>query len=164
MQGENDYAKLARERRRMLDGNEMGLLLLLLLKEGQSHGYDLIKDLKTRSGGNYVPSSGILYPRLATMVKAGYVTSEIEGKRRTYRLTEDGAEFLLEHLEEARGVRARIEALRFGGGSSAPGPVGRAMQNLKTALGQKLAGEPDKDLLLSVAEIIDQAVHKIERL
>jgi hypothetical protein len=38
------------------------------------------------------------------------------------------------------------------------------MQNLKTALGQRLAGTPDKELLLSVAEIIDEAVHKIERL
>ena len=137
---------------------------MLLLKEGHSHGYDLIKDLKTRSGGKDVPSSGIVYPRLATMVEAGYVTSETKGKRRAYRLTEVGAEFLMEHLEEAHGVRARIEALRFRGSSLAAGPVGRAMQNLKTALGQKLAGEPDKDLLLGVAEIIDQAVHKIERL
>ncbi|APG95240.1 PadR family transcriptional regulator [Sinorhizobium americanum] len=163
MKGEND-AVPSGDGRRMLDGDELGLLLLLQLKEGQGHGYDLIKDLKTRSGGNYIPSSGIVYPRLAMLVEARYVTVETKGKRRAYQLTAAGAEFLMEHLEEAHGVRARIEALRYRGSSVAAGPVGRAMQNLKTALGQKLAGEPDKDLLLAVAEIIDQAVHKIERL
>jgi hypothetical protein len=35
---------------------------------------------------------------------------------------------------------------------------------LKTALGQKLVGDPTRELQLDVAEIVDEAVRKIERL
>ena len=162
----NDNAETAGSARRMLDGDELGLLLMLILDgDDARHGYDLIREIKTRSGGNYAPSSGIVYPRLALMSGLGHIElGEPQEKRRSYSLTPKGRSFLHERLDQARGVFARIEALRFRGNSVAAGPVGRAMQNLKTALGQKLAGAPEKELLLSVAEIIDQAVHKIERL
>ncbi|MBB4276300.1 PadR family transcriptional regulator [Rhizobium mongolense] len=162
----NDNFQAASSPRRMLDGDELGFLFLLLLDDGDArHGYDLIREIKTRSGGNYAPSSGIVYPRLALMSDLGQIESrQAQEKRRAYSLTQTGRSFLHEHLDEAQGVLARIEALRFRGSSVAAGPVGRAMQNLKTALGQRLAGTPDKELLLSVAEIIDEAVHKIERL
>ncbi|APO72173.1 PadR family transcriptional regulator protein (plasmid) [Rhizobium gallicum] len=162
----NDDSQAASSPRRMLDGDELGFLLLLLLDDSDArHGYDLIREIKTRSGGNYAPSSGIVYPRLALMSDLGQIESrQAQEKRRAYSLTQTGRSFLHEHLDEAQGVLARIEALRFRGSSVAAGPVGRAMQNLKTALGQRLVGTPDKELLLSVAEIIDEAVHKIERL
>jgi hypothetical protein len=38
------------------------------------------------------------------------------------------------------------------------------MQNLKAALGQRLAGAPDKELLFKAADAIDEAARKIERL
>jgi hypothetical protein len=44
------------------------------------------------------------------------------------------------------------------------GPVARAMQNLKTALGQRLSSEADKKILFEIADLIDEAARKIERL
>jgi hypothetical protein len=44
------------------------------------------------------------------------------------------------------------------------GPVFRAMNNPRTALQQRLAGSTEKQLLLSVADLIDDAARKIERL
>jgi hypothetical protein len=38
------------------------------------------------------------------------------------------------------------------------------MSNLKAALRQRLSGEPGKDLLFSVADAIDEAARRIERL
>jgi DNA-binding PadR family transcriptional regulator len=152
--------------RRVLDSDELGLLLLLLIGSGDPrHGYDLIKDVKARSGGNYAPSPGILYPRLGLMVDQGLLTSAAPDEaRRAYGLTGEGLAYLEEHKDEAHGVLARIEALRFRGANLSAGPVGRAMQNLKTALGQKLVGDPTRELQLDVAEIVDEAVRKIERL
>lgn len=152
--------------RRMVDSDELGLLLLLLLENGeQRHGYDLIKEIKNRSGGNYAPSSGIVYPSLALLMKQDLLTSAAhDDQRRAYLITEQGQKHLAERRDEAQGVLARIEALRFRGADVSAGPVGRAMQSLKTALGQRLAGEPVRELQLDVAEIIDEAVRKIERL
>ncbi len=38
------------------------------------------------------------------------------------------------------------------------------MQNLKTVLGQRLPGQSDKAFLFEVADLIDEAARKIERL
>ncbi|ATU92960.1 PadR family transcriptional regulator [Phyllobacterium zundukense] len=152
--------------RRMLDSDELGLLLLLLIEGSDPrHGYDLIKEIKRRSGETYAPSSGIVYPRLALMMDQDLLQSSApDVQKRAYHLTEQGMRHLEEHRDEAQGVLARIEALRFRGANVSAGPVGRAMQNLKTALGQQLAGDPPRELQLDVAEIIDEAVRKIERL
>ncbi|MEF0942965.1 PadR family transcriptional regulator [Rhizobium sp. BR 362] len=152
--------------RRVLDSEELGLLLMLLIEgtDGR-HGYDLIKEIKNRSGAIYAPSSGIVYPRLTILVETGYLAaSSPEEQRRTYELTAAGEGYLEVNRSEAQGVLARIEAMRFRGGGVTAGPVGRAMQNLKTALGQTLSGEPSRQLQLDVAEIIDDAVRRIERL
>ncbi|MFF0951729.1 PadR family transcriptional regulator [Rhizobium leguminosarum] len=162
----NDINVEAPAGRRMLDGDELGYLLLLLMEgEVPRHGYDLIKEIKTRSGGNYAPSSGIVYPKLSTMMDQMLLSSSAPSdQKRAYVLNADGKHYLDEHRTEAQGVLARIEALRFRGTDVSAGPVGRAMQGLKTALGQKLAGDPTRDLQLDVADIIDEAVRKIERL
>ncbi|MGR9250751.1 PadR family transcriptional regulator [Rhizobium leguminosarum] len=152
--------------RRMLGGDELGYLLLLLIEgEVPRHGYDLIKEIKTRSGGNYAPSSGIVYPKLSTMMDLQLLSSSAPSdQKRAYVLNAAGKHYLDGHRAEAQGVLARIEALRFRGTDMSAGPIGRAMQGLKTALGQKLVGEPTRDLQLDVADIIDEAVRKIERL
>src|SRR5688572_8081373 len=92
----NDDSQAASSPRRMLDGDELGILLLLLLDDCDArHGYDLIREIKTRSGGNYAPSSGIVYPRLALMSDLGQIESrQAQEKRRAYSLTQTGRSFL----------------------------------------------------------------------
>ena len=58
----------------------------------------------------------------------------------------------------------RLDLLARKGRAIEEGPVFRAMSNLKAALRQRLAGEPDKALLFSVADALDEAARKIERL
>ncbi len=57
---------------RKLASDDLQLLLLALIADKPSHGYDLIKLLEERSDGYYVPSPGMVYPALTYLEEAGY--------------------------------------------------------------------------------------------
>jgi DNA-binding PadR family transcriptional regulator len=155
-----------RGRRRMFDSGELRLVLLLLMEAEPRHGYDLIREIETRTGGAYAPSPGIVYPTLTMLEELGQIaTATQEGPRKLFAITEAGRAHLDENRAEAQAALARLEALAAGEGERGDaGPVWRAMHNLKAALAMRLRGSNDKDTLFAVADIIDEAARKIERL
>lgn len=40
----------------MFEGGELRLVILLLMENEPRHGYDLIREIETRTGGGYAPS------------------------------------------------------------------------------------------------------------
>ncbi len=69
---------------------EARYLLLDVLRGGQKHGYEIIKALEERSGGQYVPSPGTVYPTLQFLEDAGMIRAEQQSDRKVYTLTEVG--------------------------------------------------------------------------
>lgn len=69
---------------------EARIILLDVLRDGPKHGYEMIKTLEERSGGQYVPSPGTVYPTLQYLEDQGLVRAEQEAERRVYQLTEAG--------------------------------------------------------------------------
>lgn len=71
-------------------------LLLSILRDGESYGYQIIKKMRAFSDGHLEWSFGMLYPVLHRLEKDGFVASKWktsgEGRlRKYYRLTESGA-------------------------------------------------------------------------
>jgi len=64
--------------------------LLTLLQEGPMHGYQMIQELESKSGGRWRPSAGSVYPTLQQLEDEGLVRSEELDGRRTYSLTDEG--------------------------------------------------------------------------
>ena len=149
----------------MFDNGELRLVLLLLLEQQPRHGYDLIRAIEERTGGAYAPSPGVVYPTLTLLEDQEHIAQAVsEGSKRLYAITPAGLAHLEERRAEAEQALARLDALGAETSRLDTGPVSRAMQNLKTALQQRLADVPDKQLLFDVAELIDEAARKIERL
>lgn len=69
---------------------EARTILLDVLRFGPKHGYEMIKTLEERSGGQYVPSPGTVYPTLQYLEDQGLVRAEQDAERRVYHLTEAG--------------------------------------------------------------------------
>lgn len=64
--------------------------ILLLLSEGEMHGYQIIREIDERSHGTWKPSPGSVYPTLQMLADEGLVeVSETRG-RKTYHLTDEG--------------------------------------------------------------------------
>ncbi|WPM84569.1 PadR family transcriptional regulator [Apirhabdus apintestini] len=110
-------------RGRKFSADELQLLLLDLLKENDSYGYELIKRLEEKSGGFYKPSPGVIYPALTWLEDVGYVTVQPEGSRKRYALAPEGAahltanrsfvDALIERLEKfARQMDSVAQAMR----------------------------------------------------
>ncbi len=61
---------------RKLGSADLQLLILRLLDEKPSHGYEIIKALDEHSNGFYVPSPGMVYPALTYLEELGFATVE----------------------------------------------------------------------------------------
>lgn len=68
----------------------LSFTILWLLTKRDMYGQELAGELEKRRGTR--PNPGTLYPALRELEKNGLVESRIDGKKRVYRLTEEGRE------------------------------------------------------------------------
>ena len=157
-------------RGRKLSSTDLQLVLLALLAEKPAHGYELIHTLEEKSGGFYTPSPGVIYPALTYLDEIGHVEAEAEGKRKLYRITQPGTDYLAEHREQATTLLAALERIgsrmdrvreAFGEEDSEEREEHvRAIHALKLALRKKRGCAPDE--ARRIAEILKQATDEIE--
>lgn len=167
-------------RGRKLSSDDLQLLLLALIAEQPSHGYELIKALETRSNGFYVPSPGMMYPALACMEDQGHVTIQLDGNRKRYALSDDGRAHLDANRERVDAMFAKLQqaaekmelmrsALEGAHGKEAGGRAGRggwtrevaeARHAFKHAL-EARAGAPAEEQA-RIAAILARATAEIE--
>lgn len=154
------------ERRRIFDGGELRLVLLKLVEDQPRHGYDLIREIETLSGGAYAPSPGVVYPTMTLLLDMGLAEEhESEGPRKVMTITEAGRNHLADRADEVATAIGRLTALAKVSERTDAAPVRRAMHNLKQALHDCLSREATtRETQLEVARILDEAVGKIERL
>lgn len=77
-------------RGRRVSADDLQLMLLGLLEENPSHGYELIKAFGALSNGFYTPSPGMVYPALTYLEELGYATVEQDGAKKRYHLADAG--------------------------------------------------------------------------
>jgi DNA-binding PadR family transcriptional regulator len=83
--------------------SDRSILILTSLADGPRHGYALIKDIDGFAGVNLGP--GTLYSAVAKLEAAGLVEAlPAEDRRRPYRITAAGREFLSERLTESARI------------------------------------------------------------
>ncbi|ADG98741.1 transcriptional regulator, PadR-like family [Segniliparus rotundus DSM 44985] len=83
--------------------------ILTLLAEEPLHGYELMRRISERSGGQWRPSPGSIYPSLAKLRDEGLVLIEEEDGRKTAKLTEAGRSHVAEFAAELGEVWAGAE-------------------------------------------------------
>ncbi|MFG6175972.1 PadR family transcriptional regulator [Halomonas sp. THAF12] len=116
---------------RKLSAHDLGLVSLALLNEGESYGSRLSDHIEQLSNGFYRPSPGMLYPVLGGLTERGLVSQQRQGRRKYYRLTDEGHAYLDEYATTARRVRARLES------------AGRKLNALFASLSQTLDDETE---------------------
>jgi DNA-binding PadR family transcriptional regulator len=147
---------------RFLEHGDLRLLVLHLIAEKPSHGYELIKAIETLAGGDYAPSPGIIYPTLTLLEELGQVESMAEGARKRYAITPGGTAHLTEQAQTLAALLARIDSARP---RTPDAPIVRAGDNLRQAVRLKLnAAEHTPALIRQIADIMDSAARQIEDL
>jgi len=148
---------------RMFDGGELRLVILALVAEKPRYGYEIIKELGERVGGDYSPSPGVVYPTLTMLEEMGYAQASQDPQgRKLYGLTPEGEKVLADN-------KAQIDAIfaRFGGGDSRFADVisvKRAMLNLRSALQLRLRGrDASPEQIQAIVDALDAAAKTVER-
>lgn len=148
--------------RRMFEHGDLRLLLLALMADTPSHGYDLIRSIEARFAGAYAPSPGTIYPTLTLLEEQELIEpEENSGTKKSYRATDKGRAHLAKHAEEVRALMERI-AVMAGAEEThmPPEPVMHAARTLRHAIMGKPGGWSMEESS-RVRTILEDAARKI---
>lgn len=147
-------------RGRMFGSGDLRLVLLALIAEKPSHGYELIRAIEAKFGGGYAPSPGAVYPTLTLLEEQDFVRSEVgDGSKKVYAITPEGEAHLRENDEAVRGIMARMELSARAMPGERADSVREAMHTLRHALGMQRRWSPEE--AERVRAIIDRAAREI---
>ena len=149
---------------RFLEHGDLRFVVLALIAGQPRHGYELIKELEDRTGGEYRPSPGVIYPTLALLEDEGFIRPVTgEAGRKLFEVTDEGREALAANQAGVDAVFARMAEAARGADSTRP-RIQRAMANLSWALGQRLSRRPiTPDEIDRIVAMIDDTAVAIEK-
>src|SRR5215469_10642254 len=148
---------------RMFGAGDLRYVILQLISEKPSHGYEIIKSIQERLGGTYAPSPGIVYPMLTMLEEMGWASSVTEGTRKLYSITEEGSKALAENKAVVDALFARMDTVRAQYATQRPQQIERAVENLRMALRMKM-GSLTTEQIHAITDILDTATKQIERI
>ncbi len=159
---------------RMLATGDLRLIALALIAEQPRHGYEIIKVLEDKTEGWYSPSPGIVYPTLTYLEEVGYVTSQAEGAKKLYSITDEGRAHLAENRDFVDAVLDRLAAVgrkiakmrrRFGGDDErdddAPRLIKAALDNLREVTLKRL--NDDAEAEAKIVDILARAAADVRK-
>ena len=159
------HHRSAAPRRRPLDHGDLRLLILLLISETPRHGYDLIAEIETRTGGTYKPSPGVIYPALSVIQDMGLAKVKKTDGKRVFYITEDGEAELIEQAETLEKITDRLEALAHPDSQLDPRDVRAASQRLRHSVFRSVTKSwPDTSTYEDIVDILNHARQDIESL
>jgi DNA-binding PadR family transcriptional regulator len=89
--------------------------VLILLNKKPSHGYEIMSEIKDRTGGFWKPTAGGVYPILRNLEKTGYINGEWHKQNnrnvKTYRITEKGKIILKNAVIKQNEIANNINTL-----------------------------------------------------
>ena len=153
-------------RERLFDGGDIKLVILKLLSEQPSYGYQLMKTMEERLAGGYTPSAGVIYPTLTMLEEEGLISAATsEGNKKVYSVTRQGLEFLEANKERLGELFARLEEAgeEFRRGRSPE--LMKAFMNLRGAvMARVMRGNATPEQIQRLAEIVNRAAKDIDEL
>ncbi|HEV2398691.1 MAG TPA: helix-turn-helix transcriptional regulator [Candidatus Sulfotelmatobacter sp.] len=83
--------------------------ILFALAEGEKHGYAIMKEVETVSGGEFTMGPGTLYTTIQRLLELGLIeetgtSSNSERRRRCYRLSRGGRQVLEAELSRMESL------------------------------------------------------------
>ena len=148
-------------RGRFFGTGEVRIAILSLLAEKPRHGYDLMKELETRSGGSYKVSAGTMYPALQQMEDEGLIVAETRDGKKVYQLTELGRQEMERERGKADDIWRRTSDWGEWGQRIGGSPLGPLVKAAMIAL--RYASR-DPEMKKRVEEILERARRELEDL
>jgi DNA-binding PadR family transcriptional regulator len=149
----------------MFDAGDLRLVILKLLAEQPSYGYQLIKAMEQRFAGGYTPSAGVIYPTLTLLEEEGLSSSGTENGKKVYSVTAEGLQYLEANKHAVDEIFRRIgEAGRNFERERSPELIG-AFMKLRGAVMVRVSRENvTPEQISKIVEAINAAAKTIDEL
>jgi len=153
-------------RERLFDSGDIRFVVLKLLAEQPSYGYQLMKTMEERLAGGYTPSAGVIYPTLTMLEEEGLATAATsEGNRKVYSVTPQGLEYLKANKDRVDELFERLEETGRGYRHGRSPELMKAMHNLRGAiLARVFRGNATPEQIARITEAVNAAAKAIDEL
>jgi DNA-binding PadR family transcriptional regulator len=146
---------------RLFEKGDLKYVILDLLKDKPSHGYEIIRALENRFHGFYSPSAGTVYPTLQLLEDMGYLKSSEQDGKKVYTITDEGRGFLDERKETMDKIKEHMRNWCGVDNRDEFRDIMREFRDLAQILRTK-AHRLDPDKMAKIKEVITKACHDIE--
>ena len=164
--GRGGHGRGGRRGGRPLGHGDLRLLILSLINETPRHGYDLIQEIETRTGGTYKPSPGVMYPALEIIQDLGWAEVRTEDGKKTFHITDDGKAELERETEAVDAIHARLADLLRAEEDVDPTDVRTAMHRLRhavvTSARDRLADEVRQRRIVAILSAARDEISSLE--
>jgi DNA-binding PadR family transcriptional regulator len=152
-------------RERLFDAGDIKLVILKLLSEQPSYGYQLMKTMEERLGGGYTPSAGVVYPTLTMLEEEGLALATVTNGKKVYSVTPEGLEYLKANAARVDQLFERLEETGRGFRRGRSPEILKAFMDLRGAVMSKVwrrGATPEQ--IRKIAEAIHAAAKTIDEL
>jgi DNA-binding PadR family transcriptional regulator len=152
-------------RGRLFDAGDVKLVILKLLSEEPSYGYQLIKTMEQRLSGGYAPSAGVIYPTLTMLEEEGLAISSAENNKKVYSLTSEGLAYLEANQAQVGELFLRLEETGRSFERGRSPEIMKAFMNLRGAVVARVSRESVKpEQIKKITDAINAAAKAIDEL
>lgn len=152
-----------RGRGRMFDSGDFKLVVLKLLSEQPSYGYQLIKTMEQRLAGGYTPSAGVIYPTLTLLEEEGFAVASVENNKKVYSVTAEGTQFLKANQQQVDLLFSRLDEAGRNFERERHPELMHAFKNLRGAVVARVSrGRLTKEQIAKIADAINTAAKTID--
>jgi DNA-binding PadR family transcriptional regulator len=130
----------------------------MLLSEEPMNGYQLMQTIEERSGGEWRPSPGSVYPSLAQLEDEGFVRATERDGQRLFEITDAGRE----HIAERHDQKAPWDFGSEAGGS--PRRQMRSTLGATAAAAMQVVQVGDEQQIARAIEVLDEARRGLYRI
>ena len=151
-----------RGRERLFDAGDFRLVVLKMLTEQPSYGYQLIKTMEQRLAGGYTPSAGVVYPTLTMLEEEGLTTVSMESGKKIYSVTPEGQQFLEKNEDRVKDLFDRLEEAGRGFQRGRSPEIMKAFGNLTRVVVTRARREDVSDEeIQKITDVINNAAREI---
>ncbi len=148
---------------RLFAKGDIKYVILDLLEDHPSHGYEVIRMLQDRFHGLYSPSAGSVYPTLQMLEEMEYVVSQERDGKKVYSVTDRGREFLSEHSDIVHNLQDNMRHWRGEMGRGEIREILADLRDMARSIGRK-SRKLDHEQTERIGTIIENARRDIERI
>lgn len=94
---------------RLFEKGDLKYVILNLLRDKSSHGYEIMRALEESFHGFYSPSAGSVYPTLQMLDDLGYVNVSERDSKKVYTITEEGVRFLEQNQQDIERIECQMK-------------------------------------------------------